>query len=121
MSQPDLTDMARAPEAIQREMLERARGMQHSAPWQYTPSEVQLLQETERLKKALAAKESELAHMRLRLVAADERAQRVAPVVAELGKALKALIVLAHPDRWPDTPLAHEITIALNQLRERLR
>jgi hypothetical protein len=30
-------------------------------------------------------------------------------------------IALAHPDRWPDTPLAHELTVALVALRETLR
>jgi len=37
-----------------------------------------------------------------------------------LGAALKRLIALAHPDKWPDNPLAHEITVALNKLREGL-
>jgi hypothetical protein len=30
-------------------------------------------------------------------------------------------MALAHPDRWPDTPLAHELTVALVALRETLR
>jgi hypothetical protein len=31
---------------------------------------------------------------------------------------LKELIALAHPDKWPDNPLAHEITVRLNTMRE---
>jgi len=34
---------------------------------------------------------------------------------------VRQLIALAHPDRWPDTPLAHELTVALVALRETLR
>lgn len=34
---------------------------------------------------------------------------------------IRALIFLAHPDRWPGNPLAHELTAALNDLRQRLR
>jgi len=36
-------------------------------------------------------------------------------------RSVRQLIALAHPDRWPDTPLAHEITVALVALRETLR
>ena len=40
---------------------------------------------------------------------------------ASLERRVRQLIALAHPDRWPDTPLAHELTVALVALRERLR
>ena len=38
-----------------------------------------------------------------------------------LRRTVRQLIALAHPDRWPDTPLAHELTVALVALRETLR
>jgi hypothetical protein len=38
-----------------------------------------------------------------------------------LERTVRQLIALAHPDRWPNTPLAHELTVALVALRERLR
>lgn len=34
---------------------------------------------------------------------------------------LKELIAFAHPDKWPDNPLAHEITVRLNRLREQTK
>ncbi len=40
---------------------------------------------------------------------------------ATLERTVRQLIALAHPDRWPDTPLAHEITVALVALREILK
>ena len=40
---------------------------------------------------------------------------------ATLERTVRRLIALAHPDRWPDTPLAHELTVALVALRETLR
>jgi ssDNA-binding Zn-finger/Zn-ribbon topoisomerase 1 len=56
------------------------------------------------------------------VAAAQVEAQR--QVVAEraaLGRTVRQLIALAHPDRWPDNPLAHELTVALVELRETLR
>ena len=38
-----------------------------------------------------------------------------------LRRTIRQLIALAHPDRWPDTPLAHELTVALVALRETLQ
>jgi ssDNA-binding Zn-finger/Zn-ribbon topoisomerase 1 len=38
-----------------------------------------------------------------------------------IEKALRSLIVFAHPDRWPDNPLAHEITVRLTALRDEVR
>ena len=40
---------------------------------------------------------------------------------ATLERTVRQLIALAHPDRWPETPLAHELTVALVALRETLR
>jgi ssDNA-binding Zn-finger/Zn-ribbon topoisomerase 1 len=56
------------------------------------------------------------------VAAAQAAAQRqVAAERAALGRTVRQLIALAHPDRWPDTPLAHELTVALVALRETLR
>src|SRR2546430_2133313 len=53
---------------------------------------------------------------------AQADAQRqVAVERAILERTVRQLIALAHPDRWPDTPLAHELTVALVALRETLR
>lgn len=38
---------------------------------------------------------------------------------ASLDVDLKKLIALAHPDRWPNNPLAHEVTSGLNTLRKK--
>jgi len=40
---------------------------------------------------------------------------------ATLDRSVRQLIALAHPDRWPDTPLAHEVTVALVALRTTLQ
>ena len=50
-----------------------------------------------------------------------EARQHVAAERATLERTVRQLIALAHPDRWPDTPLAHELTVALVALRETLR
>jgi hypothetical protein len=47
--------------------------------------------------------------------------RQVAAERARLERAVRQLIALAHPDRWPETPLAHELTVALVALRETLR
>ena len=53
---------------------------------------------------------------------AQAEAQRqIAAERATLERTVRQLIALAHPDRWPDTPLAHELTVALVALRETLR
>lgn len=53
---------------------------------------------------------------------AQAEAQRyVAAERTILERSVRQLIALAHPDRWPDTPLAHELTVALVALRETLR
>jgi len=57
-----------------------------------------------------------------RVTEAQAEAQRqVAAERATLDRTVRQLIALAHPDRWPDTPLAHELTVALVALRETLR
>lgn len=38
-----------------------------------------------------------------------------------LAKELRSLIAHAHPDRWPDNPLAHQITSELTRLRDLVR
>jgi hypothetical protein len=48
----------------------------------------------------------------------ERRETRVASVMGKLDTMLKDLIVLAHPDKWPGNPLAHEITVVLNRVRE---
>ena len=56
------------------------------------------------------------------LAQAQAEAQRQLAVErATLERTVRQLIALAHPDRWPDTPLAHELTVALVALRETLR
>jgi hypothetical protein len=53
---------------------------------------------------------------------AQADAQRhVAAERATLDRTVRQLIALAHPDRWPDTPLAHELTVALVALRTTLQ
>ena len=47
--------------------------------------------------------------------------QQVVAERARLDRTVRQLIALAHPDRWPDNPLAHELTVALVALRETLR
>ena len=62
------------------------------------------------------------AEARRQLVQAQAEAQRqVAAERATLERTVRQLIALAHPDRWPNTPLAHELTVALVALRETLR
>jgi len=45
----------------------------------------------------------------------------VAAERATRDRTVRQRLALAHPDRWPDTPLAHELTVALVALRETLR
>jgi len=64
----------------------------------------------------------------------DMRCERMAERIAELeaevealavvplatgiiAKELRAVIAVAHPDRWPDNPLAHAVTKELTRLR----
>ena len=47
--------------------------------------------------------------------------RQVAAERAILERTVRQLIALAHPDRWPDTPLAHELTVALVALRKTLQ
>src|SRR6266571_5070380 len=41
--------------------------------------------------------------------------------LATLDRTVRQLIALAPPDRWPDTPLAHALTVALVALRQTLQ
>jgi hypothetical protein len=50
-----------------------------------------------------------------------EAQQQAAAERAMLERTVRQLIALAHPDHWPDTPLAHELTVALVALRATLR
>lgn len=50
-----------------------------------------------------------------------EARRQVAAERATLDRTVRQLIALAHPDRWPDTSLAYELTVALVALRETLR
>ena len=40
---------------------------------------------------------------------------------ASLDLDMKRMIATAHPDKWPGNPLAHEVTVALNAMREKLQ
>jgi hypothetical protein len=51
---------------------------------------------------------------------ADAQRQRAAER-ATLDRSMRQLMALAHPDRWPDTPLAHALTVALVALCATLR
>jgi ssDNA-binding Zn-finger/Zn-ribbon topoisomerase 1 len=56
----------------------------------------------------------------------DQRALGVVGVdrdlaLRDLDRALRDLAALAHPDRWPDNELAHEVTVRLLALRDALR
>jgi Topoisomerase DNA binding C4 zinc finger len=56
------------------------------------------------------------------LAQAQADAQRhVAAERATLERTVRQLMALAHPDRWPETPLAHELTVALVALRTTLQ
>jgi hypothetical protein len=56
------------------------------------------------------------------VVEAQAESQRqLAAERATLERTVRQLIALAHPDRWPDTPLAHELTVALVALRQTLQ
>jgi hypothetical protein len=62
------------------------------------------------------------AEARRQVAHAQADAQRhVAAERANLDRTVRQLIALAHPDRWPDTPLAHALTVALVALRTTLQ
>jgi hypothetical protein len=54
-------------------------------------------------------------------LAQAETQRHVAAERAALDRTVRHLIALAHPDRWPDTPLAHELTVAMVALRKTLQ
>jgi len=44
-----------------------------------------------------------------------------APAPVDLGRELRAVIAVAHPDKWPQaSELAHEVTSRLTELRRRV-
>ena len=52
------------------------------------------------------------------LAQAQVNAQRqMATGGAALDHSMRQRIALAHPDHWPDTPLAHDLTVAMGALR----
>ena len=73
--------------------------------------------------QALATQVAQVhAEARRQVAHAQADAQRhVAAEWATLDRTVRQLIALAHPDRWPDTPLAHELTVALVALRKTLQ
>jgi hypothetical protein len=50
-----------------------------------------------------------------------ETQRHVAAERATLDRTVRQRIALAHPDRWPDTSMAHELTVALVALRATLQ
>ena len=73
--------------------------------------------------QALATQVVEV-HAEARRQVAHAQADAQRHLVAEratLDRTVRQLIALAHPDRWPDTPLAHELTVALVALRQTLQ
>ena len=58
---------------------------------------------------------------RQRAQAQAETQRQVAAERAALDRTVRQRIALAHPDRWPDTPLAHELTVAWVALRTMLQ
>jgi predicted RNase H-like nuclease (RuvC/YqgF family) len=71
-----------------------------------------LKRENDRLQKEVAALRAERIAERL------VRGSRQVVPTLDLDRELKLLIANFHPDKHPDNPLAHEITVALNKLRE---
>ena len=62
------------------------------------------------------------AQARRQVAEAQAESQRqLAAERATLDRTVRQLIALAHPDRWPETPLAHELTVALVALRQTLQ
>jgi hypothetical protein len=53
--------------------------------------------------------------------AQGEAQRQLAAERAALDRMVRQRIALAHPDRWPDTPLAHERTVALVALHTTLQ
>lgn len=68
-------------------------------------------QRVARLCQIILALETELA---------EAHAVRPAQPADVVAKRLRGLIAFAHPDRWPENPLAHEVTVRLTALRAEL-
>jgi hypothetical protein len=78
-----------------------------------------VVQAVQRLATQVVQAQTEARHQVAQAQADAQRQQ--AAERATLERAVRQLIALAHPDRWPETPLAHELTVALVALRETLR
>lgn len=78
-----------------------------------------VVQAVQTLATQVAQMQTEVQRQRAHLQAEVQR--QVAAERATLDRTVRQLIALAHPDRWPETPLAHELTVALVALRETLQ
>jgi hypothetical protein len=65
--------------------------------------------------------QAQTAAQQQRAQAQAEAQRQLAAERAALDRTVRQRIALAHPDRWPDTPLAHELTVALVALRTTLQ
>lgn len=92
----------------------------HFVPWQPEPPQscaptiqemTQALQEAHRREDRLRERLSTLQAENARL-----RAQSCAALAPEA--VFKELLTLCHPDKWQGHPLAHELTVRLNQWRQ---
>ena len=78
-----------------------------------------LKQENARLQKEVGTLRAERMAYTMSQQSKLSSMQKVSP--AAVARRLKQLIAKFHPDLHPDNPLAHEITLALNDVREDLR
>ncbi len=84
-----------------------------------------LYDEKNRLQDQLDSAQAEIAILKTNLDVARFAVFNRAPTLPDwLSGELRRLVVLSHPDRWGAgqhaATLAHEVTVALNALRERL-
>ena len=89
----------------------------HDARVQTLTTEV--VQAVQRLAAQVVEAQAEAQRQVAEAQAASQR--QLAAERATLDRTVRQLIALAHPDRWPDTPLAHELTGALVALRQTLQ
>ena len=89
----------------------------HDARVQTLTTEV--VQAIQRLAAQVVEAQAEARRQVAEAQAASQR--QLAAERAMLERTMRQLIALAHPDRWPDTPLAHELTVALVALRQTLQ
>jgi len=68
----------------------------------------------------LTALAEQLEELQSQLAAARRHRCPATPEAVDVGRELRGLIALAHPDRWPHAAdLAHEVTARLTDLRRR--